>query len=89
MQLQLDLYHHQITRGDVSKYLMAHVPTGTIGHVQVASVPLRNEPDETSELNYPAIYRTLDEIGYQGWLGCEYRPRGETEAGLGWMPKSQ
>jgi hydroxypyruvate isomerase len=55
-----------------------------IGHVQIASVPLRNEPD-AGETNYPHLYETLDKVGYKGWIGCEYNPRNGTEAGLGWF----
>jgi hydroxypyruvate isomerase len=55
-----------------------------IGHIQVAGVPDRHEPDE-GELNYPYLFRLLDELGYDGWVGCEYRPRAGTSAGLGWL----
>jgi 2-dehydrotetronate isomerase len=55
-----------------------------IGHVQIASVPARHEPDE-GEVNYPFLFDLLDELGYSGWVGCEYRPRALTEAGLGWL----
>ena len=58
-----------------------HLPL--VGHVQIAAVPSRHEPDE-GEVNYPAIFAALDRIGYDSWIGCEYRPRGRTEAGLGW-----
>jgi hydroxypyruvate isomerase len=54
-----------------------------IGHVQVAAVPSRAEPDE-GEVNYPALFQMIDRTGYAGWIGCEYRPRGRTEDGLGW-----
>jgi hydroxypyruvate isomerase len=54
-----------------------------IGHIQVASVPDRNEPDD-GELNYPYLFRLLDELKYQGWVGCEYRPKAGTVEGLGW-----
>jgi hydroxypyruvate isomerase len=54
-----------------------------VGHVQIASVPSRHEPDE-GEVNYPAIYEMLDKAGYAGWIAAEYRPRKTTEAGLGW-----
>ncbi len=55
-----------------------------IGHVQIASVPDRHEPDD-GEVNYPYLFRLLDELGYEGWIGCEYRPRGNTNDGLGWL----
>ena len=55
-----------------------------IGHVQIAAVPSRQEPDE-GEINYTVIYKELDTLGYAGWVGAEYKPRGSTDAGLGWM----
>jgi hydroxypyruvate isomerase len=58
-----------------------HLPL--IGHVQIAAVPSRQEPDE-GEINYPVIFEMLDRIGYKSWVGCEYRPRGKTEDGLSW-----
>jgi hydroxypyruvate isomerase len=54
-----------------------------IGHIQIAAVPSRAEPDE-GELNYPAIFAAIEAAGYAGWVGCEYRPRGDTDAGLAW-----
>ena len=83
VQLQFDVYHHQITRGDVIMSLSDHI--AQIGHIQIASVPERHEP-YMGELNYRAVFEHLDQLGYDGWLGCEYRPRGRTEDGLGWMP---
>jgi len=56
-----------------------------IGHVQVAGVPDRAEPDAENEVNYPAFFAMLDAIGYDGLVGAEYRPRGRTEDGLGWF----
>ncbi|MGL6018227.1 MAG: TIM barrel protein, partial [Gibbsiella quercinecans] len=53
-------------------------------HIQIASVPARNEPDD-GELNYPWLFELLDRSGYPGWIGCEYKPRGATTAGLGWV----
>jgi 2-dehydrotetronate isomerase len=81
VRLQFDCYHVQITQGDLIKRIEQFLPV--IGHVQVAAVPTRHEPDE-GEVNYPAIYETLDRVGYAGWVSCEYRPRGRTEDGLGW-----
>jgi hydroxypyruvate isomerase len=81
VRLQFDCYHVQITQGDLIKRIEQFLPV--IGHVQVAAVPSRREPDE-GEVNYPAIYETLDRLGYAGWVACEYRPRGRTEDGLGW-----
>jgi 2-dehydrotetronate isomerase len=80
--LQFDIYHRQIIHGDVTKGLEALFPL--IRHVQIASVPARNEPD-TGELNDSRLFETLDALGYSGFIGCEYRPKGETIAGLGWF----
>jgi hydroxypyruvate isomerase len=80
--VQMDLYHAQIMEGDLATKLGRHL--AGIGHVQIAGVPERHEPDE-GELNYPYLFRLLDELGYAGWVGCEYRPRGRTEDGLGWL----
>ena len=81
LKLQLDLYHCQIMEGD----LAAHVRrlAGRYAHVQIAGVPERHEPDR-GEVNYDYLLSLLDEIGYDGWVGCEYRPAGDTRAGLGW-----
>ena len=80
--LQLDLYHLQITEGDVTRRIEALSPL--IRHVQIASVPERHEPDG-GELSLGHLLGVLDRIGYTGWIGCEYRPAGETEAGLEWF----
>jgi hydroxypyruvate isomerase len=82
LKLQYDIYHRQILHGDVMKSLEALLPITC--HVQVASVPKRNEPG-TGELDDARIFRYLDEFGYQGFVGCEYRPAAGTLAGLGWM----
>ena len=82
LKVQMDLYHAQIVEGDLAVKLKRHV--ADIGHVQIAGVPDRHEPDE-GEVNYPYLFRLLDELGYRGWVGCEYRPRGRTEDGLGWL----
>jgi hydroxypyruvate isomerase len=81
LRIQFDFYHAQIVGGDLIRRFEAHLPL--IGHVQVAGVPLRREPDE-GEVNYPEIFAALDRLGYPGFVGCEYRPRGRTEDGLGW-----
>ena len=57
---------------------------GKYAHVQIAGLPDRHEPDD-GEINYPWLFRLFDEVGYQGWIGCEYKPRGLTEEGLGWF----
>ena len=80
--LQFDIYHCQIIHGDVTMRLRRMLPT--IGHIQIASIPSRNEPDG-EELNYPFLFDELDRLGYDNYVGCEYRPRGRTEDGLGWF----
>ena len=82
LKLQFDIYHCQIIHGDVTMHLREMMPI--IGHVQIASVPSRNEPDG-EELNYSFLFAELDRLGYDGFVGCEYRPRGETNNGLGWF----
>ena len=82
LRLQYDIYHRQILHGDVMKSLEALMPV--IGHVQTASVPKRNEP-MTGELDDGRIFRHLDQLGYGGYVGCEYRPANGTLAGLSWM----
>ncbi len=82
LMVQMDLYHAQIMEGDIATKLRRYLPH--IGHIQIAGVPARNEPDD-GELDYRYLFRLLDELGYAGWVGCEYRPRGRTEDGLGWM----
>ena len=89
LKVQMDLYHCQIVEGDLAMKLRHYLPTGHVGHVQIAGVPERHEPD-LGELNYPYLFAVLDELGYTGWVGCEYRPRagmqpGGTSAGLGWL----
>jgi hydroxypyruvate isomerase len=81
VKIQFDLYHVQIICGDLLTRLEKFLPV--IGHVQIAAVPSRAEPDE-GEVNYPAMFDALDRLGYAGWIGCEYKPRGKTEDGLGW-----
>jgi hydroxypyruvate isomerase len=89
LKVQMDLYHCQIVEGDLAMKLRHYLPTGNVGHIQIAGVPQRHEPD-VGELNYPYLFSVLDELGYAGWVGCEYRPRagmqpGGTSAGLGWL----
>lgn len=81
VKVQMDFYHTQIMDGDIWKTYQRH--RDGVGHIQVAGVPERHEPD-SGEVNYPWLYERLDEDGYDGWLGCEYKPRGDTVAGLGW-----
>ena len=82
LKLQFDIYHCQIIHGDVTMRLREMMPM--IGHVQIASIPSRNEPDG-EELNYPFLFAELDRLGYGGFVGCEYNPRGKTTDGLGWF----
>lgn len=81
VKVQMDFYHTQIMDGDIWKTYERY--RDGVGHIQIAGVPERHEPD-TGEVNYPWLFAQLDQAGYDGWLGCEYKPRGETEAGLGW-----
>lgn len=80
--VQLDFFHAQLVDGNVTNIIQSMA--GRYAHIQIASVPERHEPD-SGELDYNWIFNKLDEIGYQGWVGCEYKPRGETAAGLGWV----
>lgn len=82
LRMQMDLYHIQIVEGDLEMKLRKYFPR--CAHVQVAGVPERHEPDR-GEVNYPHLFRVLDELGYTGWVGCEYRPAGNTLDGLGWV----
>jgi hydroxypyruvate isomerase len=82
LKLQFDIYHCQIIHGDVTMRLREMMDI--IGHIQIASIPSRNEPDG-EELNYPFLFGELDRLGYRGFVGCEYNPRGRTEDGLGWF----
>ncbi|OOF55536.1 2-oxo-tetronate isomerase [Rodentibacter genomosp. 2] len=82
--VQLDYYHAQNVDGNLSR--LTDKLNGKFAHVQMASVPDRHEPDE-GEINYDYIFNKLDEIGYQGFVGCEYKPRGETSSGLAWFEK--
>jgi hydroxypyruvate isomerase len=79
--VQMDLYHCQIVEGDVAMKLRQHLPTGRVGHIQIAGVPERHEP-HTGELNYRYLFALIDALGYDGFIGCEYRPAGGTSAGV-------
>jgi len=81
LAIQFDFYHVQIVGGDLITRLEKYMPV--IGHLQCGSVPGRHEPDE-GEINYPAVFAVVDRLGYQGWIGAEYRPRARTEDGLDW-----
>jgi hydroxypyruvate isomerase len=82
LYLQYDIYHMQIMEGDLARTVEANL--AAINHVQLADNPGRNEPG-TGEINYRFLFEHLDRIGYQGWIGCEYKPATTTAAGLGWM----
>ena len=81
VKLQLDLYHCQITEGDLATHIRDLA--GAYAHVQIAGVPERHEPDE-GEVNYAYLLGRLDDLGYRGWVGCEYRPAAATRSRLGW-----
>lgn len=90
LKVQMDLYHCQVMEGDVAMKIRKYVPTGHVGHIQIAGVPARNEPHQ-GELHYPYLFHVLEDVGYVGWVGCEYRPLlgavpGGTSAGLEWLP---
>jgi len=84
LRLQFDFYHTQIMAGDLVRRFERLAPL--IAHVQIASVPERAEPDR-GEVNYPYIFELLDDVGYDGWIGCEYFPADGTEDGLGWAAR--
>jgi len=80
--VQYDVYHMQIMEGDLARTVETNL--ARIKHIQLADNPGRNEPG-TGEINYPFLFGFFDRIGYDGWIGCEYKPRGKTEEGLGWF----
>ena len=82
--LHLDLYHMQMLEGHLAETLQANLDL--LRHVQIAGVPGRHEPT-VGEIQYPYLFNLLDELGYAGWVGCEYRPRGRTVDGLGWAER--
>jgi hydroxypyruvate isomerase len=81
LAVQMDLYHCQIVEGDLATKLSRYI--GGVGHIQIAGVPERHEPD-TGEVNYAYLFALMDQLGYAGWVGCEYRPAADTMAGLDW-----
>ncbi len=82
VKIMFDCYHTQIMQGDLTRRFEAH--RELIGHVQIAAVPSRAEPDE-GEIDYTWLCHAVDQLGYDGWIGAEYKPRGRTEDGLGWL----
>lgn len=85
LYLQYDVYHAQRMEGELGNTLVRYL--SHIAHIQIADNPGRHEPG-TGEINYAWLFRHLDAIGYQGWVGCEYKPETTTEAGLGWLAAS-
>ncbi|PWG61411.1 2-oxo-tetronate isomerase [Sediminicurvatus halobius] len=86
-RVQLDLYHVQMTEGRLAHALDEQWPR--LGHVQIAGVPGRHEPDADGEINWPWLFAELDRRGYAGWVGCEYKPRAGTSEGLGWFNRAR
>ncbi len=84
IKVQMDLYHCQIVEGDLAMKIRRYI--AGVGHMQVAGVPERHEPD-VGEINHPYLFDLIDSLGYEGWIGCEYRPRAGTSAGLGWAAR--
>jgi hydroxypyruvate isomerase len=89
VKVQMDLYHCQIVEGDVAMKIRQYLPTGNVSHFQIAGVPERHEPD-IGEMNYPYLFDLIDSLGYEGWIGCEYKPKlggqpNGTSSGLGWL----
>ena len=84
LKVQMDLYHCQVVEGDVAMKLRRYRPGGRVGHLQIAGVPERHEPDR-GELFHPYLFTLIDELGYNGHVGAEYRPAAGTSAGLGWF----
>jgi hydroxypyruvate isomerase len=82
IRLLFDIYHCQITEGDITSRMQKLLPI--IGHIQIADVPARNEPG-TGEIGWKHVFARMDAVGYDGWVGCEYRPANGTVAGLGWL----
>ncbi len=95
LKVQMDLYHCQVVEGDVAMKIRKYLPTGRVGHFQIAGVPERHEPD-VGEVNYEYLFQVIDQVsqqcGWTGWVGCEYKPRlgaspGGTTQGLGWFQR--
>jgi 2-dehydrotetronate isomerase len=85
LKIQFDWYHGQIMGGDLARRTEKFFPK--VGHFQLAGVPDRAEPN-LGEINFPFLFQLVDRLQYDGWIGCEYRPKGSTEEGLAWMPKT-
>lgn len=85
LKMQMDCYHMQVMEGDIAMRLRRYA--SQCGHIQIAGAPDRHEPD-TGEIRYEYLFGVMDEIGYEGWVGCEYRPAGKTADGLGWFRRT-
>lgn len=83
LQLQMDIFHWQIMDGNLTGNIREFLPI--VGHVQVAQVPGRGEPGSPGELHFPYLFQLLEDEGYQGFVGCEYQPQGDTVEGLSWL----
>ncbi len=86
IKLQYDIYHAQVMEGDLACTIETEFER--IGHIQLADNPGRHEPG-TGEINFPFLFRRIDELGYRGWIGCEYKPATTTTAGLSWLAPYQ
>jgi hydroxypyruvate isomerase len=84
LKLQYDIFHMQIVEGDLAKSIERLLPR--IGHMQLADVPDRHEPG-SGEINFDFLLPQIDRLGYQGWIGCEYLPAGDTVQGLAWAKR--
>lgn len=82
LYIQYDIYHAQRMEGELGNTIAKYL--SRIGHIQLADNPGRNEPG-SGEINYRWLFKRIDELGYQGWIGCEYKPAADTKQGLGWM----
>ncbi|XP_065183828.1 hydroxypyruvate isomerase-like [Sycon ciliatum] len=87
LKLQFDIYHAQRMDGNLCDFMSKNIHS--IGHIQIGQVPGRHEPDQSGELNYSHLFSHIKSLGYDGWVGCEYKPAGDTTLGLKWLPKLQ
>ncbi|XP_013407464.1 putative hydroxypyruvate isomerase [Lingula anatina] len=83
LKLQLDIFHLQIMHGNLTGMIKEYMPC--VGHMQIAQVPDRHEPNTDGEINYKYVFKLLEEVGYDGWIGLEYKPKGNTVEGLKWI----
>ncbi|XP_065355194.1 putative hydroxypyruvate isomerase [Calliphora vicina] len=85
LRLMLDIFHLQLIRGNVTHAF--EDLSDLIGHIQIAQVPNRHEPDHVGELNYEYVFELIEKLNYNDWIGCEYKPRSNTTEGLQWLAK--